>query len=110
MLPVRENEGRLTESAARVARHRLRAAASGMQRLEVSIPRADAPLIRTVARTLRDGGSEAAKLRRTLADAAPAPVTRTGAELWAGLRSGPLFDVELDVRREKTDRTPVVFE
>lgn len=98
------------DAAARVARHRVRVAASGMQRLEVSVPRADAPLLRSVARTLREGGERAVDLRRTLAAAAPPPVARTGAELWAFLRSGPLFDVELDIPRETTDRPPVEFE
>ncbi len=50
------------------------------------------------------------EVRRNLAAAAPPPVARTGAELWALLRSGPLFDVELDIRRETTDRRPVEFE
>ena len=81
-----------------------------MARLEVSVPRADATLLRSVARILREGGEEAVEVRRTLAAAAPPPVARTGAELWAFLRSGPLFGVELDVRRETTDRPPVEFE
>lgn len=82
-----------------------------MQRLEVSVPRADASLVRTVARTLRDGGEEAADLRRTLADAAPPPVARTGAELVEFLRSSPLREVDLVIERDRSPgRSPVEFE
>ena len=104
------NQALPRDAAARVARHRVRAAANGVQRLEVSVPRADASLVRSLARTLRDGGERAVDLRRTLATVMPPPVARTGAELWEFLRSGPVFDVELDIRRETTDRPPVEFE
>ena len=110
MLPETTKRVSAEGSAARVSRHRVRAAANGLQRLEVSVPRADASVVRSVARTLRDGGERAVDLRRTLAAAMPPPVARTGAELWDALRSGPLFDVELDIRRETTDRPAVEFE
>ena len=110
MKPETTNQGSTRVSASRVARHRVRTAARGLARVEVSVPRTDASLVRSVARTLREGGKEAADLRRSLADVATPLLARTGAELVAFLRSGPLFDVELDIRRDRTDRPPVLFE
>lgn len=50
-------------SGTRVARHRIRRSASGLRRVEVTVPVADAALVRTVAATLRHGGDEARELR-----------------------------------------------
>lgn len=98
-------------AAARVARHRLRAATSGVTRVEVSVPARDASLVRALARTLRDGGDDALGLRRKLAKVVRPATARTGAELVAFLRASPLRGVDLAIERDRSPgRKPVEFE
>ena len=52
-----------------VAKHRERLKERGFVRLEVLAPEADADLIRTLARTLREDSPHATTLRRRLRDA-----------------------------------------
>ena len=52
----------------RTSRHRQRQRAAGRQRVELTIPAEDVPLLRTVADALRAGGERAAAVRERLAD------------------------------------------
>lgn len=91
---------------ARLARHRLKTAATGSRRVEVVIPAADAPLIKAVAGVLRSGGAEAARVRAQLQPLASPGKARTGAELVAFLRASPLVGADLDLERDRsTGRT-----
>ncbi len=98
------NEG----SKARVARHRVRRSASGLRRVEVTVPAGDAMLIRTAAAAFRQGGEEAHRLREALAPALS--TARTGKELVAFLRASPLVGEELDFERDKSAGRPVDFD
>ncbi len=87
-------------SGPRVARHRIRRSASGLRRVEVTVPAADAALVRTVAATLRRGGDEARELRDALAPVAAS--ARTGQELVAFLRASPLVGEDLVFDRDRS--------
>lgn len=95
---------------ARVARHRIKAAAAGMSRVEVSVPSEDVGLVKAVAGTLRRGGTAAAELRETLAPTVSPPPVKTGAELVAFLRASPLRDADLVVERDRSPGRPVDLE
>ena len=97
-------------SGARVARHRVGAAARGMARVEVSVPTDDAAFVKALAGTLRRGGSAAAALRETLASAVPPPRAQTGAELVAFLRSSPLRDGGFVAERDRSPGRPIDLE
>ena len=70
--------------------HRKRVATSGAQRVEVTVPSRDAPLVKAIAGALRSGGEEAEVIRRSLEPVLTAPRARTGAELVAFLRTSRL--------------------
>lgn len=76
----------------------------------MTVPAEDAELIRGVARTLREGGSEGTALRRRLADLASAPRIRTGADLIAALRSTFPAGMELEFERDRSPGRPVDLE
>ena len=95
---------------ARVARHRAKAAATGMVRVEVSAPLEDASLVKAVAETLRQGGTAAAELREALAPVMSSSRAKTGAELVAFLRSSPLRGANLVVERDRSPGRPVDLE
>ena len=88
--------------SARVARHRVKTAASGSRRVEIVVPADDAPLIKAVAGALRAGGPEAARLRAQLEPALRPQKARTGAELVAFLRASPLVGADLSFERDQT--------
>ena len=85
-------------SGPRVARHRIRRSASGLRRVEVTVPAADAALVRTMAATLRRGGDEAREVRNALAPVAAR--ARSGQELVAFLRASPLVGEDLVFERD----------
>ena len=89
-----------TRDAARVSRHRKRIATSGFQRVEVTVPSRDAPLVKAIAGALRSDGEEAELIRRSLQPVLTAPNARTGAELIAFLRASPLTEAELPIERD----------
>ena len=97
-------------SRARVARHRVKAAAAGMSRVEVSVPSEDVSFVKAVAGTLRRGGTAAAELRKTLAPAMSPPRAKTGAELVAFLRASPLCDADFVVERDRSPGRSVDLE
>ena len=105
-----ENASDHRTSRARVARHRVKAAAAGMSRVEVSVPSEDAGLVKAVAGTLRRGGTAAAELRKTLAPAMSPPRAKTGVELIAFLRASPLRDADFEVERDRSRGRPVDLE
>ena len=94
----------------RVARHRIKAAAAGTARVEVSVPAEDVGLVKAVAGTLRRGGTAAAELRETLAPALSPPRAKTGAELVAFLQVSPLRDADFAVERDRSPGRPVDLE
>jgi hypothetical protein len=85
-----------------LARHRRKRAASGISRVEIAVPRSDAPLLRELAQTLRAGGKMAARVRAELRSLVRPEAIRTGAELVAFLQSSPLAGVELDLERDRS--------
>jgi hypothetical protein len=100
---------RLT-STPRVNRHRRRASARGTARVEVAIPLSDAPLLRSLARTLREDEHEASRLRQLLeAEVARAPAA-TGTDLVEFLLASPLRETELAMERDRSIGRPVDFE
>ena len=93
-----EQEG----SKPRVKRHRVRAAAEGLRRVEVAVPANDAGLVKAVAGALRAGGDEARRVRDAFASMTALEPARTGAELLAFLRTSPLVGEDLTIERDRT--------
>ncbi|MYE82611.1 MAG: hypothetical protein F4X36_12410 [Gammaproteobacteria bacterium] len=83
-----------------MARHRVKRSASGLRRVEVTVPAGDAALIRTAAAAFRRGGEEADRLREALAPALS--TARTGMELVAFLRASPLVGEDLVFERDRS--------
>lgn len=77
-------------------------AVGGAQRVEVTVPSRDAPLVKAVAGVLRSGGEEARLVRRALQPMLRIPRARTGAELVAFLRASPLAETELPIERDRS--------
>ena len=77
-------------------------AVGGAQRVEVTVPSRDAPLVKAVAGVLRSGGEEARLIRRALQPMLRIPRARTGAELVAFLRASPLAETELPIERDRS--------
>lgn len=71
--------------------HRRRAAARGLVRLEVQATKRDAPLIWTVAATLRDESDKAKVLRSTLVNALVHPDIRTAFDIFGSDLSDETF-------------------
>ena len=97
-------------SGARVARHRTKAAAAGSQRVEVTVPAQDAPLVRAIAGTLRLGGLEAKRVRETLKPMVSSKKARTGKELVAFFRASPLSNTKLSFERDRSTGRTIEFE
>ena len=89
-----------TQEASRVSRHRKKVATSGAQRVEVTVPSRDAPLVKAIVGALRSGGEEAELIRRSLEPVLTTPRARTGAELVAFLRTSPLTEADLPIERD----------
>ena len=80
---------------------------AGARRVEVSVPAADAGLVRAIARTLLEDGEGAQALRSQfvpLVDVSPA---RTGTELLAFFRSSPLVGAGLEFERDRFADRPI---
>ena len=97
-------------STSRVSRHRLRASARGTIRVEVSIPLTDAPLVRSLARTLREDEREASRLRQLLETEVVRAPAATGSDLVDFLLASPLREMELEMERDRSSGRPVDFE
>ena len=97
-----EQENLKTRESVRVSRHRRRVAASGAQRVEVTVPSRDAPLVKAIAGVLRSDGKEAEHVRRSLQSVLTTPRARTGAELLAFLRASPLTESDLSIERDRS--------
>ena len=91
-----------TQETSRVSRHRKKLATSGAQRVEVTVPSRDAPLVKAIAGALRSDGEEAELIRRSLQPMLTAPRAKTGTELVAFLRASPLTDSELPIERDRS--------
>lgn len=94
---------RTTETAPqRVTRHRRKLAASGVRRVEITVPAEDAGLVRHLAGLLRLGGAPARKVRDGLRPLVRSPVARSGRDLVAFFRASPLVGVEIEFPRDKS--------
>ena len=91
-----------TQEASRASRHRKKVATSGAQRVEVTVPFRDAPLVKAIAGALRSDGEEAELIRRLLQPMLTAPGAKTGTELVAFLRASPLTEAELPTKRDRS--------
>ena len=94
----------------RVGRHRIKAAAAGIARVEVSVPSEDVGFVKAVAGTLRRGGSAADELRKTVGPRVLPPRAKTGAELVAFLQASPLRNADFVVERDRSPGRPVDLE
>jgi hypothetical protein len=101
--------GQAAKTRSRVSAHRDKAQRKGMLRVEVTVPRNDAPFIRRAAETLRGGGEEAKKLRRKMEEAVSLTTIKTGADLMAFLQSSPLAKYDIEFERDKSPVPPPRF-
>ncbi|MDE2654416.1 MAG: hypothetical protein OXI71_11465 [Gemmatimonadota bacterium] len=89
---------------------RLGASARGMTRVEVSVPLKDVPLLRSVARALREDARGASRLRELLESEVGRAPARTGTELVDLLRASPLRETELEIARDRSLARPIDLE
>lgn len=101
-----EHEG----SRDRVVRHRVRATAEGLRRVEITVPANDAGLVKAIAGVLRAGGDEARRVRDAFASMTATEPARTGRDLVAFLRASPLVGEELVLDRDRTTGRSVDLE
>lgn len=94
----------------RLTRHRIKAAASGLQRVEVTVPSGDAHLLKSIAAALRSGGAHGDDVRRSLEPLAATKKAQTGAELLAFLRASPLVGADISFERDRSTGRSVNFE
>jgi hypothetical protein len=88
--------------AARVAKSREDAARRHMRRIEVTVPDADAALIRQLASVLRRGGAQAQTAKTYLRGNISPSDVRTGADLVAFFARSPLAGLDLKITRERS--------
>ena len=100
---------RTDDAPSRVARHRRRQSAAGAQRVEVTVPRNDAGLVRALADILRAGGTAAERLRERLRPLVADDRARTGGDLVAFFRNSPVADEDLAFERDHSPGRPVVL-
>lgn len=92
----------MDRTADRVRQHRDRLAATGIRRLEVSVPAGDTLLLRRVAALLRAGGQRAEQLRGQLAPAVGTDSIGRGEELVAFFRASPLVGEAIRTGRDRS--------
>ena len=90
------------KAGARVARHRMKVAAIGSRRVEVTVPNRDAALVKSIAESLRSGGKRADLIRESLKPIVATTKARSGAELVAFFRASPLVQDQLDITRDRS--------
>ena len=98
MVKKPEHEG----SKGRVIRRRVRTAAEGVRRVQVTVPVNDAEMVKAVAGALRAGGNEARRVREAFESMSAMKPSHTGAELLAFLRASPLLGDDLLIKRDRT--------
>ena len=96
-------------AALRVRRHRRKLAAEGAARVEVTVPAADASLVRALALQLRAGGGTTRRARETLRRLLRPASAETGAELVAFFRASPLAGADLVIKRDESSGRKVSF-
>ena len=84
-----------------VIRNRIRVAAEGLRRVQVTVPANDIGLVKAVASALRSGGDDARRVREALASMTAVEPARTGAELLSFLRASPLVGEDLMFERDR---------
>ncbi len=94
-----------------VKTHRKRLKTRRMQRVEVTVRRQDAALVRKLASELRRDDPAAQRLRKILADATDQPSKRTVADVFDALPdvSGPEFDAAFE-EIERFRHDPIMME
>ena len=102
-----EESARRTDPDPYLERRRRRLKTAGARRVEVSVPAADAGLVRAVARTLLEDGEGAQALRSQLVSLVDVSPARTGTELLAFFRSSPLVGADLDFERDRFADRPI---
>jgi len=90
------------QTAPRVARHRRRLTGIGAQRVEITVPMMDAPLIRDIAAILRSGGESAQRIRDRLQPILQPRAAGTGQELLAFFQASPLCGEDLLIERDRS--------
>ena len=98
---------RTDDAPSRVTRHRRKQSAAGAQRVEVTVPRNDAGLVRALADILRAGGAAAEQLRERLRPLVADDRARTGGDLVAFFRNSPLAGEDLALERDRVPGRPV---
>lgn len=88
----------------RVAEHRKQRRKAGVRRVEVSIPAADAGLLRAIAAVLRQGGPQAEALRGRIAVSVHPVRSNSGIDLVQFFQRSPLVGVDLDLERDRSVR------
>jgi len=88
-----------------VKRHRKRQAKKGIVRMEVTVPEADKPLVRTIAANLRAGGEIAERTRSALSAVLNPYIGMNLKELF---ENAPPLD-ELDLERSKETARDIEF-
>lgn len=92
----------MTAQKQAVRNYRNRLADQGLKRFEVLGLEDDRALIRTLARRLADGGTEASKLRASVAQTLGGDGPRKGGVV-AALRRSPLVGAALDLDRPREE-------
>jgi hypothetical protein len=92
----------ITTPKERVAKSRTASSRRGFRRIEVTVPNADATLIRHLAMVLRHGGSVAETTKSYLQQSLNAGGMQTGADLVDFFSQSPLVGLDLSVEREET--------
>lgn len=87
--------------------YRQRLSASGLKRIEVTVPTGDAALVRRLVEVLRTGDETGEHLRRQVRSALGMLPAQTGEELVAFFRSSPLVGEELVFERDRSPGRPV---
>ncbi|MEI8396199.1 MAG: hypothetical protein WCF85_15800 [Rhodospirillaceae bacterium] len=90
------------QTTPRVARHRRKLTGIGAQRVEITVPLVDAPLIRDIAAILRAGGEGAQRVRDRLQPILQPRIAGTGQELVAFFQASPLCCEDLLIERDKS--------
>ena len=98
-----------TSPAKRIALYRQKARREGLSRLEITVPRHDAVLLRQAASVLREGGPQAMRMREQLSEIIPKGPARTAKELLAFFQNSPLAKGDIDLTRDPSPIPDVEF-
>lgn len=92
-----------------MAQHRRKVAASGVARVEVTVPASDASLVRDLAAMLRAGGEGALRVRESVRPLIRPRAAVSGEELIAFFRASRLVGETLVFERDRSEGRPISF-